>query len=94
MIAEADSLFSSIAAIGKDVMYGIYFGTGKPEVKPMSEPTIGEIAKLLNADAKLKLYVVGYTDNVSVLGYNIKLSQAPGPWSALWSTKTPLPRNA
>ena len=31
---------------------------------------------MLKADPKLKLYVVGHTDNVGDFDYNIKLSQA------------------
>ncbi len=74
--ANADSLAGSIAATGKAAVYGIYFDTGKSEIKPSSEAAINEIAKLLNNDARLKLYVVGHTDNVGAFEYNIKLSQA------------------
>lgn len=56
-------------------LYGIYFDTGKAEIKPESEPAFGEITKLLQADPKLKLYVVGHTDNVGVFDYNLKLSK-------------------
>lgn len=34
-----------------------------------------EIAKLLKADAKLKLYVVGHTDNAGTFDYNLRLSK-------------------
>ncbi|MDA8138200.1 MAG: OmpA family protein [Desulfobacteraceae bacterium] len=74
--ANADSLASSITSTGKAAVYGIYFDTGKSEIKPTSEPALGEIAKLLKNDAKLKLYVVGHTDNVGAFDANIKLSQA------------------
>jgi len=56
-------------------VYGIHFDTGKAEVKPDSAGTLGEIAKLLQADPKLKLYVVGHTDNVGALAANVDLSQ-------------------
>ncbi len=57
-------------------LYGIYFDTDKAELKPESEPTLVEISKLLKADAKLKLFVVGHTDNVGTFDHNLKLSQA------------------
>ncbi len=44
-------------------------------IKPESEPSLKESAKLLQADPKLKLYVVGHTDNEGTFEYNIKLSK-------------------
>jgi outer membrane protein OmpA-like peptidoglycan-associated protein len=57
-------------------VYGIYFDTGKSDVKPESDAALREIAKLLSQEAKLKLYVVGHTDSVGQLDANMKLSQA------------------
>ncbi|MBN2013161.1 OmpA family protein [candidate division KSB1 bacterium] len=65
-----------IRETGKAAVYGIYFDTGQAVIKPASEPTIVEIAKLLKANPALKLYVVGHTDNVGAFDYNIKLSQS------------------
>ena len=56
-------------------MEGIYFETGKSELKPESAQAIAEVAKLLKEDAGLKLYVVGHTDNAGALEGNMKLSQ-------------------
>ena len=39
----------------------------------MPDPQI--LTKLLQQDARLKLYVVGHTDNVGGFDYNMKLSQ-------------------
>ena len=75
VVANADSLAMSIKDSGKAVIYGIYFDTGKADIKPESEPSLKEIAKLIQADPKLKLYVVGHTDNVGAFDYNIKLSK-------------------
>lgn len=71
---NADAFSASIASTGKAAVYGIYFDTGKSIVKPESDPTIGEIAKLLKQSPKLRLYVVGHTDNVGTLESNLKLS--------------------
>ncbi len=75
VVADAASLAGSIHDTGKAAVYGIYFDTGKSEVKPSSEPALKEIAKLLQSDPKLKLYVVGHTDNAGAFDYNIKLSK-------------------
>jgi OOP family OmpA-OmpF porin len=72
--ANAEALSQSIAATGKAAVYGIYFDTGKSIVKPESNPTLEEIAKLLKQNPHLKLYVVGHTDNVGTLDANLKLS--------------------
>ncbi len=74
--ASAEGLAGSIKESGKAAVYGIYFDTGKAEIKPESAPAIAGIVKLLKAEPKLKLYVVGHTDNVGAFDYNIKLSQA------------------
>ena len=72
--ANAEALSQSIASTGKAAVYGIYFDTGKSIVKTESDPTLGEITKLLKQDPQLKLYVVGHTDNVGTLDANLKLS--------------------
>ena len=75
VVADAKSMATDISASGKVAIYGIYFDFNKADVKPESESTLKEITKLLQQDAKLKLYVVGHTDNVGGLDYNMKLSQ-------------------
>lgn len=76
VVADANSLANSIRATGKASVYGIYFDTGKSDIKPESEAALKEIAKMLAADAKLKLYVVGHTDNVGTFAANVQLSNS------------------
>ncbi len=76
VLADAKSLMSDIQATGHASVYGIYFDFDKADIKPESEPAIKEIAKLLQENKGLKLYVVGHTDNVGGLDYNMKLSKA------------------
>jgi outer membrane protein OmpA-like peptidoglycan-associated protein len=57
------------------VVNGILFDTGKADVKPESAPALDEVAKLLKQNPKLKVYVVGHTDNVGALAANIDLSK-------------------
>ncbi len=54
--------------------YGIYFDFNSAELKSESKATVDEIAKLLKNNPSLKLYVVGHTDNIGGLEYNIELS--------------------
>lgn len=75
IVAKADSMAQSIKNTGRVALYGIYFDTGKATIKPESDPALKEIAKLLKGDPKLKLYVVGHTDNVGGFEYNMKLSK-------------------
>ena len=75
IVADANSMASSIKESGKIALYGIYFDTGKSILKPESTPTLQEISKLLKADPNLKLYVVGHTDNTGSLEPNMKLSK-------------------
>lgn len=76
VVADAKTMAKDIGSTGKIAIYGIYFDFNKAEVKPESEPTLKEIVKLLSENPQLKLYVVGHTDNVGGLDYNMKLSHA------------------
>jgi OOP family OmpA-OmpF porin len=75
VIADAKFMSEGINATGHVAIYGIYFDFNKADVKPESEPALKEITKLLQQNTKLKIYVVGHTDNVGGLDYNMKLSQ-------------------
>jgi len=75
---DAASLGNDITRTGHSAVYGIYFDTGKADVKPESDAALKEIAKLLQQDSKLKLYVVGHTDNVGALASNMDLSKRRG----------------
>ncbi len=72
---DASAMAKSIASQGTIALYGIYFDTGKADLKPESGPTLDEIAKLLQTDTGLKLYVVGHTDSVGGFDYNMDLSR-------------------
>ncbi len=76
VVADAKSLLSDIQVKGSASVYGIFFDFDKADIKPESELAIKEIAKLLQENKGLKLYVVGHTDNVGTIDYNMKLSKA------------------
>jgi len=75
VVAKANVLASSINETGRVAVYGIYFDTDKAELKPESDAALLEIVKMLGSEAKLKLFVVGHTDNVGQFAHNVKLSQ-------------------
>jgi OOP family OmpA-OmpF porin len=74
--ADAKFMSEGISSTGHVAIYGIYFDFNKSDVKPESEPALNEIAKLLTGNTNLKVFIVGHTDNVGGIDYNMKLSQA------------------
>lgn len=69
------AITSAFAAEGKIALYGIFFDTGKAEVKPESRPTLQAIAQLMGSKPALALVVTGYTDNVGAFEANVALSK-------------------
>jgi OOP family OmpA-OmpF porin len=76
VVADAKSLAQDISSTGHASVYGIHFDVDKATVKSESGATLKEIAILLKQNPGLKLYVVGHTDNVGKIEYNMKLSHA------------------
>jgi outer membrane protein OmpA-like peptidoglycan-associated protein len=76
IVADAAAFGNDIKAAGHAAVYGIYFDTGKADIKPESAQAIGEIAKLLKTNPELKIFVVGHTDNTGSIEGNVKLSDA------------------
>ncbi len=74
-LVTASFIKEKIDANGHIALYGIYFDFDKADIKPASEPTIKEIAKFLKDNPTMKVYVVGHTDNVGKLEYNMELSR-------------------
>jgi OmpA-OmpF porin, OOP family len=72
---NAGDMSRSLADSGKIALYGIYFDTDKDSVRPDSQATLQEIAKLLTANRGLKVSVVGHTDNQGKPDYNLDLSR-------------------
>ena len=75
VVANAEAMGNDINSTGRVLIYGIYFDTGKSEIKPESDAAIAEIAKLLENDTALNVYVVGHTDNAGSFDFNMKLSK-------------------
>ena len=75
VVANAAALSTGLTGSGHVVVNGILFDTGKTDVKPESGPALEEVAKLLKAYPRLKVFVVGHTDNVGTLASNMDLSK-------------------
>lgn len=75
VVVKAEEMAKDINASGHVALYGILFDTDKATLKPDSEPTLTEIAKLLEGNPDLKVVIVGHTDNVGAFDYNVDLSK-------------------
>jgi len=75
VVANAAALSTGLSGSGHVVVNGILFDTGKTDVKPESGPALEQVAKLLKSNPRLKVYVVGHTDNVGALAANMDLSK-------------------
>jgi len=76
VVADAAAFGKDLRSTGHASVYGIYFETGKADLKAESTPALEEVKKLLSADPALKLWVVGHTDSVGKVEDNMRLSQA------------------
>jgi len=74
VVADPKAWLNDIRATGHVAVYGIHFDTDSAVIKSESEAAIKAIADLLKTDSGLKLYVVGHTDMVGKLDYNMDLS--------------------
>ncbi len=72
---NAADMARGIATDGKVAIYGVYFDTGKADIKPESAKTLAEMAAMLKQSPKLKVFVVGHTDNQGAVAQNLALSQ-------------------
>lgn len=76
MIAiSAREMTEAITSTGRIALYGIFFDTGKADIKPESKAALAEIANLMNSQPQLKLHVVGHTDSQGSTESNFDLSK-------------------
>lgn len=72
---DAEAMAEDIDKKGSVRVYGIHFDTDKATIKKKSESTLAEIATLLEQKPKLRLGIVGHTDAVGNMEYNMDLSR-------------------
>lgn len=70
------ALQAGLAAQGRVTLTGLFFDTGKTELKPESKAQLEAMAELLKNQPTLKAWIVGHTDNVGSFEANEKLSLA------------------
>ena len=68
--ADASTLSDELKKSGHVAVYGIHFETGKAAILPDSEAVLGEIVKMLQQNADVKLSVECHTDNVAAASAN------------------------
>lgn len=76
VVANAGASQSGLAEAGHVEVPGIYFDFGKSDVKPESTPALEEVAKLLQANPSMRVWVVGHPDSVGSAESDVALSSA------------------
>jgi len=74
-MVDAAAMAKGLGDKGHIALYGIYFDTDKAAIKPESRPTLDEIAKLLNGQPTLSVFIVGHTDSQGSFEHNMTLSR-------------------
>ncbi|MEO0623076.1 MAG: OmpA family protein [Pseudomonadota bacterium] len=74
-ILDASAIAAAIAEGGTAAIYGIEFATDSAELLPASDPVIAEMAGYMQANPGAEILLVGHTDSVGALDYNMGLSQ-------------------
>ena len=72
---DAKAMQAGLQTDGKIALYGLFFDTGKADIKPESKAQLDEMARLLQSQPTLKVFIVGHTDNQGALEANLALSQ-------------------
>jgi outer membrane protein OmpA-like peptidoglycan-associated protein len=75
VVPTAEEMGAAIVSAGHVDIYGILFDLDEDTLRPESEPTLDEIAELLEDRPDMKLDIVGHTDNQGTAEYNLDLSQ-------------------
>ena len=74
-MVDAAAMAKGLGDKGHIALYGIYFDTDKAVIKPESAPTLAEMAKLLNGQPQLSVFIVGHTDSQGGFEHNMALSR-------------------
>lgn len=72
---NADALKQGLNTEGKVALHGLYFDTGKADLKAESRTQLEQMATVLNQNPALQVFIVGHTDNQGKFDANIALSQ-------------------
>jgi outer membrane protein OmpA-like peptidoglycan-associated protein len=75
VLLDAAELARGIGAEGRVALYGIHFDFDQASLRPESRPQLEQMARMLNEQPELPVFIVGHTDNQGSLEYNMDLSQ-------------------
>lgn len=75
VLLDAKEMASGLEQAGRVALYGIQFDFDKASLRPASRPQLEEMARMLNEQPELEVYIVGHTDNKGALQYNLDLSR-------------------
>ena len=70
-----DFALDALKAGAKTVLNNVFFATAKADLLPESQTELARMASLLAANAKLRVEIGGYTDNVGSPAANLALAQ-------------------
>jgi outer membrane protein OmpA-like peptidoglycan-associated protein len=72
---DSAAMSKGLQSEGKIALYGLQFATDSANLRPDSDVTLKQMSELLHQQPKLKVYIVGHTDNTGSLEHNLSLSQ-------------------
>ena len=72
---DSAAMSKGLQSEGKIALYGLQFGTDSANLRADSDATLKQMSELLHQQPKLKVYIVGHTDNSGSLEHNVTLSQ-------------------
>lgn len=72
---DATAITKGLRSEGKIALYGLKFATDSAELTADSQATLKLMSDVLHQQAKLRVYIVGHTDNTGSLDHNLALSQ-------------------
>ncbi len=75
-VITSSAIAQGLGQSGRLSLYGILFAFDKADIEPGSDAQLREIAAVLHQQPKLRLQVVGHTDNQGAPDYNQRLSLA------------------
>ena len=74
-MVDAAAMAKGLGEKGHIALYGLYFDTDKAAIKPESAPTLAEMAKLLDGQPDMRVFIVGHTDSQGSYEHNMTLSR-------------------
>ena len=75
VMVDTKAIQEGLQRDGKIALYGVTFDTSKAVIREQSYEQLAQMAAALKANAALKVFIVGHTDNQGEFEANVSLSQ-------------------